>query len=82
MLFHSATICVPSGLCDGDKMTIVLSRIRRIRGVFPVAKRYASSIDICAAPTSVEWMLICIATIVFPSAMSGFASASLVCRGS
>ena len=80
--FHSATSCSPSGFWDGDTMTIVLSRISRMRGVFSVAKRWASSSDTCDAPISSAWRPAWIATIVRPPATSASASRSLVLRGS
>ena len=38
-LFHSATMFIPSGLCDGETMMIVWSSTFFIHGELSVAKR-------------------------------------------
>ena len=75
--YHCLTRSKPSGFRQGIRSSTTLASTRRTRGSSLVARWWASSIDIWAAPTSVAWILHETATTVLASAISASALASL-----
>ena len=81
--YHFLTMRRPSGFRHGTRRKMTLSRIRRTSGSSLVTRWWASSVDICVAPTSVPWTLHVTRTTALPLAMRAAASASSsIVRGS
>ena len=54
--YQLATLSTPSGLTEGTRTRIVLSRISRVAGSSRVARSWSSSIAIKVEAVSVEWI--------------------------
>ena len=66
--YQRATRSMPSGLSDGTRMKIVLSRMARNFGLFSVITRQANWTAVCVAAISVAWMEQVIMTTALPCA--------------